>query len=66
MHYRLLALDVDGTLLDPSGELRPIVRDTVLTVQQRGLRVVLCTGPALPHGPPAGAGVTARRSAGGA
>src|SRR4029453_13190973 len=44
MHYRLLALDVDGTLLDPSGELRPIVRDTVMTVQQHGLRVVLCTG----------------------
>ena len=44
MHYRLLALDVDVTLLDPSGELRPIVRDTVMAVQQRGLRVVLCTG----------------------
>src|SRR4029450_1370244 len=44
MHYRLLALDVDGTLLDPSGELRPIVRDTVMTVEPRGLRVVLCTG----------------------
>ena len=44
MHYRLLALDVDGTLLDPSGELRPTVRDTVMAVQQRGLQVVLCTG----------------------
>jgi 5-amino-6-(5-phospho-D-ribitylamino)uracil phosphatase len=44
MHYRLLALDVDGTLLDPAGELRPTVRDAVLAVQQRGLRVVLCTG----------------------
>ena len=44
MHYRLLALDVDGTLLDPSGELRPTVRDSVMAVQQRGLQVVLCTG----------------------
>ena len=44
MQYRLLALDVDGTLLDPSGELRPTVRDTVMAVQQRGLQVVLCTG----------------------
>ena len=44
MHYRLLALDVDGTLLDPAGELRPTVRDAVLAVQQHGLRVVLCTG----------------------
>ena len=44
MHYRLLALDVDGTLLDPAGELRSTVRDAVIAVQQRGLRVVLCTG----------------------
>ena len=44
MHYRLLALDVDGTLLDPAGELRPTVRDAVMAVRQRGLRVVLCTG----------------------
>src|SRR6266511_3214288 len=44
MHYRLLALDVDGTLLDPAGELRPAVQEAVMAVQQRGLRVVLCTG----------------------
>jgi len=44
MPYRLLALDVDGTLLDPAGELQPTVRDAVIAVQQRGLRVVLCTG----------------------
>jgi Cof subfamily protein (haloacid dehalogenase superfamily) len=44
MRYRLLALDVDGTLLDPAGALRPVVRDAVRAVQQRGLRVVLCTG----------------------
>jgi hydroxymethylpyrimidine pyrophosphatase-like HAD family hydrolase len=37
MHYRLLALDVDGTLLDPSGALRPTVRETVMAVQQRGV-----------------------------
>lgn len=44
MRYRLLALDVDGTLLDPAGELRPTVRQAVAAAQQRGLRVVLCTG----------------------
>ena len=44
MRYRLLALDVDGTLLDPAGELRPTVRAAVSAVQQRGLRVILCTG----------------------
>jgi Cof subfamily protein (haloacid dehalogenase superfamily) len=44
MPYRLLALDVDGTLLDPHGVLRPAVQEAVTAVQARGLRVTLCTG----------------------
>jgi Cof subfamily protein (haloacid dehalogenase superfamily) len=44
MHYRLLALDVDGTLLDPAGELQPAVQQAVVAAQQHGVRVVLCTG----------------------
>jgi Cof subfamily protein (haloacid dehalogenase superfamily) len=44
MRYRLLALDVDGTVLDPAGELRPVVQQAIMEVQQRGIRVVLCTG----------------------
>ena len=44
MPYRLLALDVDGTLLDPDGELRDAVRQAVIAARQSGLRVVLCTG----------------------
>jgi 5-amino-6-(5-phospho-D-ribitylamino)uracil phosphatase len=44
MLYRLLALDVDGTLLDPAGELTPSVQQAIAAVQQRGVRVVLCTG----------------------
>lgn len=44
MAYRLLALDVDGTLLDPAGVLRPAVRDAVVRAQQCGVQVVLCTG----------------------
>ena len=44
MPYRLLALDVDGTLLDPDGELRDAVRQAVIAAQQAGLRVILCTG----------------------
>ncbi|MGQ4807230.1 Sugar phosphatase YidA [Candidatus Entotheonellaceae bacterium PAL068K] len=44
MGYRLLALDADGTILDPSGELRPAVQQAVSAAQQRGLQVVLCTG----------------------
>jgi Cof subfamily protein (haloacid dehalogenase superfamily) len=44
MRYRVLALDADGTLLDPAGELRPAVQQAVAAAQQRDLRVVLCTG----------------------
>lgn len=44
MPYRLLALDVDGTLLAPNGDLRPAVRQAIADVRNRGIRVVLCTG----------------------
>ncbi len=44
MHYQLLALDVDGTVLDPAGQIRPAVKQAVATAQARGLQVVLCTG----------------------
>lgn len=44
MPYRLLALDLDGTVLDPDGELRETVRQAVIAAQDAGLRVVLCTG----------------------
>lgn len=44
MRYQLLALDVDGTTLDPQGELRPTVRDAIQAAQAQGLRVVMCTG----------------------
>lgn len=44
MRARLLALDLDGTLLDPYGDLPEGVRDAVAAVRRRGLEVVLCTG----------------------
>jgi Cof subfamily protein (haloacid dehalogenase superfamily) len=44
MPFRLLALDVDGTLLDPDGVLRPTVQGAVRAARERGLSVVLCTG----------------------
>ncbi len=42
--FRLLALDVDGTLLDPSGTLRPATAAAVARASQAGIRPVLCTG----------------------
>jgi hypothetical protein len=44
MRYRILALDIDGTLLDPYGKLTPGVARAVGAARERGLRVVLCTG----------------------
>ena len=42
--YRLLAIDIDGTLLDSRSQLRPAVRDALRRAVASGLRVVLCTG----------------------
>jgi Cof subfamily protein (haloacid dehalogenase superfamily) len=42
--YRILALDIDGTILDPYGKLPAAVRDAVAAARRRGLWVVLCTG----------------------
>jgi Cof subfamily protein (haloacid dehalogenase superfamily) len=43
MGIRLVALDLDGTLLDPRGDLRDDVRHAVVELQRR-VRVVVCTG----------------------
>jgi Cof subfamily protein (haloacid dehalogenase superfamily) len=42
--YKLLALDVDGTLLDSDGTLRPRTADAVARAARAGIRPVLCTG----------------------
>jgi HAD superfamily hydrolase (TIGR01484 family) len=41
---RLLALDVDGTLLGDAGEPRPGLAAALQAAQDRGLRLILCTG----------------------
>src|SRR3954463_14316030 len=42
--YRILALDVDGTLLDADGTLRPRTAEAVTRAARAGIRPVLCTG----------------------
>jgi Cof subfamily protein (haloacid dehalogenase superfamily) len=44
LRYQILALDVDGTLLDPDGRLRPRTMAAVARAAQAGIRPVLCTG----------------------
>jgi 5-amino-6-(5-phospho-D-ribitylamino)uracil phosphatase len=42
--FQILALDVDGTLLDPGGNLRPRTLAAVARAARAGIRPVLCTG----------------------
>jgi Cof subfamily protein (haloacid dehalogenase superfamily) len=44
MNYRLIALDVDGTLLNDHHELTSRVRKAVRTASEQGVEIVLCTG----------------------
>lgn len=43
-NIRLLALDADGTVLDPSGRVTPTTRQAIQAARGRGVRVVLATG----------------------
>ena len=42
--FRILALDVDGTLLDPDGAIRPRTAAAVARAAEAGIQPVLCTG----------------------
>lgn len=44
MRYRLLAADIDGTLVNARREITPPVRAAVASAQARGVRVCLATG----------------------
>ena len=44
MKYRLLALDLDGTLLNSRKEVTPAVKRALEWVRERGVHVVLSTG----------------------
>jgi 2-C-methyl-D-erythritol 4-phosphate cytidylyltransferase len=45
--YQLIAIDVDGTLLTSSHELRPRVRQAVRAARARGIHIALATGKLL-------------------
>lgn len=44
MPFRLLAIDADGTLLDPKGVITGPVRTSLSECRKQGVAVVLCTG----------------------
>lgn len=44
MGIKLVAIDIDDTLLNPEGKLAKETIDAVKKVTQKGIKVVLCTG----------------------
>ncbi len=42
--YKILALDLDGTLTNSKKEISPYTLDVLIKVQQKGLRIVLASG----------------------
>ena len=42
--YKLLALDLDGTLLNEKNRVSPRDAQAVRRAQERGVQIVLCTG----------------------
>ncbi len=44
MNYQLIALDVDGTLLNDQYRLTEPVKETIRKVHEAGCTIVLCTG----------------------
>lgn len=44
MDYRLLALDLDGTLTNSKKEITPPTREALIRIQENGIKVVLASG----------------------
>ncbi|MBI1369989.1 MAG: HAD hydrolase family protein [Planctomycetes bacterium] len=53
MNYKLLALDLDGTLLDSNGHVPEANRRTIERARKAGMMVALCTGRGLAESRPA-------------
>jgi hydroxymethylpyrimidine pyrophosphatase-like HAD family hydrolase len=49
LSYKLIAIDLDGTLLDSSGRLPDGNRAALHRAHEAGIRVVICTGRSLPE-----------------
>ena len=46
--YKILALDLDGTLTNSKKEITPHTLDVLIKVQQKGIRLVLASGRPIP------------------
>ena len=48
-HYRIIALDMDGTLLTSDKTIAPDTVRDIRAASERGIHVVYCTGRAVPE-----------------
>ena len=44
MGYKLIALDIDGTLINSSNQITENVKLAIQKAKEKGVKVVLCTG----------------------
>lgn len=44
MDIKLIAIDIDGTLVDSNKNIRPRVKETIKQAQEAGKKIVICTG----------------------
>ena len=44
MKYKLIVLDLDGTLTNSKKEITPRNRETLIRMQEQGIRLVLASG----------------------
>ena len=44
MAIKLIAIDIDGTLINSKHEITPFTKEVIHHVRKQGIRVVLCTG----------------------
>jgi len=48
MNIELIAIDIDGTLVDPEFKITPEVKAAITEARKKGVKIVLCTGRPLP------------------
>ncbi|WP_368251887.1 sugar-phosphatase [Enterococcus sp. 2201sp1_2201st1_B8_2201SCRN_220225] len=48
MSIRLIAIDIDGTLVNSERQLTERVKNTLIAARNKGVKIVLCTGRPLP------------------
>lgn len=44
MKYKVLALDLDGTLTNSQKKITPRTKETLIKAQQQGLKIILASG----------------------